>query len=114
MIAEQNLCVQCYEPITNPVCEACHLKEVAIWLEDTGLDPITKSLVLAGVKKSLPKEAMNENTCILCGKNTLSTCSYCFFLVTSKVLAKLRIDEEIVDNFLETFNYTLGHSEYVI
>jgi hypothetical protein len=114
MIAEQNLCVQCYEPITNPVCEACHLKEVAIWLEDTGLDGITKSLVLAGIRHSIPEEAMNETNCILCGENTLSTCSYCFFLATARVLRKLNIREDLMESFLETFNYRLGHSEYTL
>jgi len=114
MIAEQNLCVNCYESITNPVCESCHMREVRMWLEDKNIDAIRKSVILAAIKRAMPDEAMNETTCILCGKNTLSTCSYCFFLITARILKELNLGKELVIDFLETFNYRLGHSEYVI
>ena len=112
MITEQNLCVSCYEPITNPVCEACHLREINAWLEDIDLSKAIKSLVIEEIRKNLPEEAMNENKCILCGKNTLSTCSYCFFLVSARVLKKLIVNKEILERFLGTFDYRKGHNEY--
>ena len=114
MLTEQNLCVQCYEPITNPVCEACHRKEVIVWLADTGLDLKTRTLILSEINKSLPREAMNENRCILCGKNTLSTCSYCFFFISARALKKAGVKKDLIKNFLEIFNYRIGHSEYAI
>ena len=114
MIAEQNLCVQCYESITNPVCEACHIKQVETWLRDQDLTRGEKARILADITKAMPEEAMNENVCILCGKHTLSTCSYCFFLVSARVLKKAGLSNEALRNFLETFNYRHGHLEYVI
>lgn len=114
MMEEQNFCVQCYESITNPVCEKCHMEEVKIWLQDTGLDSMTKSVILTSIKSAMPIETMNENVCILCDKSTLSTCSYCFFLISARVLKELNLGKEIIEHFLESFNYRLGHSEYAI
>lgn len=112
MIAEQNLCVQCYEPITNPVCEACHAKEVELWIEDQNLTKSEKLQIMKEIKHAMPKEAMNENICILCGQNTLSTCSYCFFLMSAKVLKRLKVPSEITEEFLYSFDYRKGHNEY--
>lgn len=114
MITEQNLCVQCYEPITNPVCEECHTKHVETWLQDQELTRGKKAEILAEIKRALPEEAMNENVCILCGKRTLSTCSYCFFLVSAKAIKKAGIINTTLRNFLETFNYRQEHEEYMI
>ena len=114
MITEQNLCVQCYESITNPICEECHLKEIKHWLEDRKLSGLTKSIIISAIKAAMPKESINENKCILCGNNTLSTCSYCFFLISARVLKELNLSRELVEEFLETFNYTLGHEEYTL
>jgi hypothetical protein len=112
VISEQNLCVHCYEPITNPVCESCHLREVDEWLGSMLLSKAARTVILSEIKKNLPEEAMNENQCILCGKNTLSTCSYCFFLVSARVLKKLRVNPAIIEEFLYSFDYRKGHNEY--
>ena len=114
MVSEQNLCVSCYDTITNPVCEACHQREVSIWLKDVGIDSKTSKHIIEEIKESMPEEAMNENICILCGRNTLSTCSYCFFLASAKVLKKLHIDHKLIEYFLQSFNYRMGHAEYVL
>ena len=112
MVVEQNLCVQCYDTITNPVCEECHMKHVARWLKDSPLDIKEKRELMCEIKASLPQEAMNENICILCGKNTLSVCSYCFFLDAARVIKK-RINSKIaLQSFLAMFDYQKGHDSY--
>ena len=34
---EKNLCVSCFEPITNPICEWCYMKQISRWLDHKGL-----------------------------------------------------------------------------
>jgi hypothetical protein len=69
MVSEQNLCVQCYDSITNPVCEECHMNHVAKWLEESPLSNKARTGLMNEIQASLPKEAMNENICILCGRS---------------------------------------------
>ena len=114
MITKHNLCIRCYEPITNPVCTKCHLREIDAWLRDKKINSMMRAVVLKSIKNSVPEEALNENNCILCNKEDLSACSYCFFLISARVLRELNFGQELVTDFLETFNYQLGHSEYAI
>ena len=112
MINKQNLCIQCYEPISNPVCIDCHLREVAVWLRDQEMSEMVKSIILTGLKNRLLKGSINENMCIICDKHTLSTCSYCFFSVATTILKELNLPVDTIENFLETFNYARGYSDY--
>lgn len=115
MINKQNLCIKCIEPITNPVCPTCHLKEMEIWLTDYEINPFAIQIILSTLRNKLKRiESPNENKCIICGKRELTLCSYCFFLEAAKILKELNIPDAIVDEFLYTFNYRFGHSNYPI
>lgn len=110
----QNLCSKCSQVITNPVCERCHIREVEEWFRDVRISGIHKNLVLNKIKREFSNESINDDTCIICGNETLSTCSYCFFLAIARILKELNFPDKIVKEFLEVFNYRQGHEEYYL
>ena len=114
MIYKQNLCVKCSEAITNPICGRCHMQQVQHWLRDINVNPILGKLIAGKIKQEVAKDTLNETTCIVCGKETLSSCSYCFFLAVTRVLQELNFPLNIVENFLEIFNYRHSHEEYAL
>lgn len=109
----QHLCINCFEGITNPVCEKCFLKQIEYWLIDRKVGSESRKIIIKNIKNQMPKgETLNEIECIICGKENVSLCSYCFFLKVVKVLKTLHFKEDAMENFLEIFNYSLGHEEY--
>ncbi len=108
----QNFCTKCSQVITNPVCERCHMSEVKHWLRDLKIDEIPKKLVIEKLRKEFTPETFNDDFCVICGKETLSTCSYCFFLTVARVLKELNFPDRVVARFLEVFNYRHGNEDY--
>jgi hypothetical protein len=108
----QNLCTKCSQVITNPVCERCHTSELKQWLRDLNIGAIPRKLVLDKVAKEMTPETFNDDMCIVCGEETLSTCSYCFFLTVARVLKEMNFPDRVVARFLEVFNYRHGHEDY--
>jgi hypothetical protein len=114
LISNNNLCAECYEPITNPVCSTCYLKEVVSWLNDQDIKDKKKEIIYTTLNEYFLRENPNLYTCILCQTNKLSVCSYCFFLITLKTLKKMHIPKSKLGNFIHIFNYHKWHSEYVV
>lgn len=107
-------CIICLEPITNPVCRECYIREIGAWLKENIKSDVTKKIVLLSIIHAIPKNDYKKDRCILCEKEEVSTCSYCFFLKTFQILKNINIPEYKIDSFRETFNYSLGHSDYHI
>jgi hypothetical protein len=114
MPQKMNICTECSEVITNPVCERCYLKEIAHWMKDLGIGMIPMKLVLSKIKKEIPADSLNETTCIICGRETLSDCAYCFFLKVGKILKQMNFPDKEISEFLNIFNYRHYHEEYPI
>ncbi len=114
-LSQQELCIICLDPITNPICEECHINEIETWLIDLNL---TKEMIRKTKKEirkiKTKKEYLNESYCVICQKQRISTCSYCFFLRVAKKLKKLNFPYQYIEDFLEIFNYRHGHSDYYI
>ena len=110
----QNRCMRCFEPITNPVCVKCHLDEIRFFLKDFEVDPHIISLITSDIKNYVRGESLHEETCLLCGRENLSFCSYCFFLVSARIIKKWLGKGQILDSFLEIFSYQFGHEEYTL
>ncbi len=113
-VHEENMCVGCFETISNPVCEKCYTREIESWLGDLNNNLIPKKHVINKIKKEISSESQNKTKCIICGKEGISMCSYCFFLKTAKILKKLNIRHKFIKNFLDVFNYRQDHEEYLI
>ena len=111
---EENLCINCYNPITDPVCLDCHLRSVWAWLSDKDYPPIARAVVLKSIKRAIKKESESEHLCVLCKKNYYSLCAYYFFLTSARTLRELNFSEKLIEDFLYTFDYSKSHEEYEV
>lgn len=107
-------CVICLEPITNPVCLNCYLKEINVWAQEEIPSDIKRKFLLLSILERIPENYFEKDICILCGNEEVTICSYCFFLKTLEILKKLDFPERTINSFRETFNYSIGHAEYHI
>jgi len=106
MVLEQNLCVNCYRPISEPVCIGCHKKMLASRFDSMQLSAKIKYRVISEISKILPKESMNENNCVICGKDTLSTCSRCILKEALTSMLKNQISFFHISNIIEGYGYS--------
>ena len=96
MKAPFNMCVECDEVITNPICSDCLAK--------------TMQVMVAEYDQQLAKEivgfSMEEGvtTCIHCGKS-MSLCAHCFSLDIYEFLQEKRPD--IAEEFVSRFDFDL-------
>ncbi|VVB77637.1 Uncharacterised protein [uncultured archaeon] len=104
-------CTICLERITDPVCIRCYIKQFAIWFEDTNLNPLFLEFTLEKIKDKLLVDTINDTDCIICKKENVNICFYCFGFITVEILKELNISEELIDNFSESFNYDLMERE---
>ena len=100
-------CGICLEPITNPVCSGCYLREVYSWMQGMKIKKIPKEIIIELIKRKLNSDTTNEIRCVLCNKEEVSVCSYCFFSVAERILKELNLSEELINNYNEIFNYHL-------
>jgi len=114
-MSEYGLCTDCYEAITNPICDNCFVIQINHWLRDVGVIPSKRKVVIDNIRKELAKslESPEEITdCLICGRESVSICSYCFFLSVSKILKQINLDKELTKNFIEVFDYRQGYDSY--
>jgi len=114
MLAHQNLCPNCYEAITNPICDDCLIDHFKYWLGDIQLDGKTKIKVLKSVRKSLRVETSNMDVCVACNREAPGLCPYCFSLKASSKLRMLNIPKESIEDFEYLFSdkfYTIQEED---
>jgi hypothetical protein len=113
MINSKDHCVNCLEPISNPICRDCYLNEIEVWMDDNQLSDSKKRYFIKKIReKTNIKTNICNSKCILCKKNQINFCSYCIFLISVKILIKMNLSSKIIENFLEVFNYQLEKSDY--
>ena len=93
------------EVITNPVCTNCYLRQVNLWLKKMNITTIPRNIILSKIKQTTQYETTNSETCILCNKEEITLCSYCFFAMSTRVLMELNFPEEIIQVFDAEFSY---------
>jgi hypothetical protein len=101
---EKNLCISCFEPITNPICEWCYLKQIDRWLEHSGVNNKKREAIQLKLREALTPEIETNTNCVLCG-DEVKVCSYCFLIRVTKTLKKIKLSEELIQSFLADFNY---------
>ena len=109
MVYESNLCVNCYKPIGDPICVNCYMNELSEILGAVFLNQLVKKLIFSRLKKILPEESMNENLCIHCGKNVLSTCSRCFLYESFNVIKGVGLDAMKIREMARYLMNRFGH-----
>jgi len=111
-MATSQVCANCYQGVTNPVCEKCHTKQLALWLDDHEVDPKLISHIIRRIRKIPALENPEYMPCIICNIEAVSLCTYCYFFKVEKILRSLNLPEEMIDHFLQIFNYKLYNSVF--
>ncbi|MDP3917048.1 MAG: hypothetical protein Q8Q42_02055 [Nanoarchaeota archaeon] len=68
-------------------------------LNDLNLHEIAKEIILNKVKNEFPAETLNNTECILCRKDNVAICLYCFSIILTNILRELNFSEEMIENF---------------
>jgi hypothetical protein len=111
MIGE-NVCTHCSEKITNPICEKCYTRQLALWLNDTQMNPAISSKIIKKIRQNLSDETLNDIPCIICNTESVSTCTYCYFFKVENILKNLNLPEEFIEDYKTIFNYKLYKAFY--
>jgi len=94
-----NLCTLCEDSISDPVCRSCYIKQTNILLNDFKINPLAKEIVLRKTKNKFPLESQNDTECILCQRENVSMCRYCFSIILTNILRGLNFTEDLIEEF---------------
>lgn len=94
-----NSCIICKYSISDPVCKSCYVKEMGILLNDLRLHEITVEIILNKIKSNFPASNLNDTKCILCRKEKVTLCRYCFSIILKNILRELNFTEDLIKNF---------------
>ncbi len=100
----EEFCELCSEPITDPICENCYLREIESWFDKECLNPIIKINLIKKIKDSVPDYTLNQEKCILCQSENIKICRHCFFILAAQKLWEMKISKQAVMYFESTFN----------
>ena len=99
-IFSSNSCTICRDSISDPVCRECYLKQTEILLNDLNLHEIIKEIILRKIKNKFSTETLNDTECILCRKDDVAICRYCFSIILTNILRELNFTEKLIKNFV--------------
>jgi len=107
MIKEEQLCVECIQVITDPICPKCLSKHTIYWLKDKeirGERLLKISKRLFSLKIRFTKTA-THNKCVICNSKEATLCLFCFIRKITKIIEK-NANEKISTEFKKDFNPT--------
>ena len=102
-------CTSCLQPITNPICEACFIRQIDSWLKSIDFTAMSREKIISKLISNKSPESLNEQECIVCGQ-AVDICSYCFVLKTSKLFKRTHLTEEFIQNFQAIFSYCQNYA----
>ena len=94
-----NSCITCGYNITDPICPKCYINQTRALLIDLKINPIINKFIIIKLKTLLPFETLNETSCILCKKENVTLCGYCFSIILTRILRELSFTEDLIENF---------------
>lgn len=100
------VCSSCFQGVSNPVCEKCYTKQLAFWLKDYAPNNQALNKIVKKIKSDFSYD-QTDTACINCEQEKVSICTYCYFFKIERILRNSKLPEEIMDSFLEVFNYPL-------
>jgi len=109
----KEICGQCAEPITNPLCHNCLGKEISQWLS---FYPNLKRNLMPKIKKyvkEVDNSAINSLNCVSCKNKKAALCPYCFTEGILNLLKKNNVDKFVLGDFLTIFNFDMQHEGYI-
>ena len=105
MVKVIDLCTDCVQVITNPICPNCFSRQVLSWLRDKNL-PENKMKKIRQFLKILVREAgetPSDTKCIICGNKKVNLCLYCFTNKAARIVER-NTNEEVIESFNEDFD----------
>jgi hypothetical protein len=106
-------CLQCTQPITNPICHSCLAEGIGKWLS---FYPQVKRKVMPKIRKyvvEVNNSLSSSLSCVSCNKKKAALCPYCFTEGILNLLKKNSVDKNVLGDFLSTFNFDLKHEGYI-
>lgn len=94
-----NSCILCGDSISDPLCRGCYINQIKIILNDLNLNEIVNEIILNKIKDIFPSESLNDTECIICKKDNVTICRYCFSIILTNILEELNFTEEMIENF---------------
>jgi len=94
-----NSCIICEDSISDPVCRSCYLKQIEILLNDLKLQEVVNEIILNKIKNKFPIETLNDTGCILCKRENVAMCRYCFSIMLINILKELNFTEDLIEEF---------------
>ena len=104
---ENQVCLHCYQQITNPFCNKCCSEQLALWLNEFPIHPKLIIKIIAKTRNDSFPINTTDILCTKCGTELVSVCAYCFILNVENILEELEFPREIRKNLLEIFNHKL-------
>ncbi len=101
----QEKCKICFENINDPICIYCYINQIKIWLEDQELNPVIRKYLINKIRSKLAIEGINSIRCIICKKESVNLCYYCFSELILNFMNEMNFTEDFIDNFSNAFNY---------
>jgi hypothetical protein len=68
-------------------------------LNDLEFHPIAKEIILKKIKDRFPTETLNDTKCILCQRENVTMCRYCFSVLFTNILRELNFTENLIKKF---------------
>jgi len=106
-------CMQCCEPITNPICHNCLAKDILKWLS---FYHNVKKAITPKINKYLIQvnnEEIGSLNCVSCSKKA-ALCPYCFTEGIFSLLKRSNVNKNIIGDFLHIFNFDLHKEGYIL
>ncbi len=104
-----NSCVMCRYSITDPVCGRCYIKQTEAMLNDLKVHSLAIEVIMTKIKSKFI-ETLNDTVCILCKKENVALCRYCFSLILINTLRELNLSEKLIKNF----EYLVDEENYLV
>ena len=113
-IKQEELCIECYKAVTNPICIDCLKRELISWLRDFEFNARARQFVLDNLEVNFSnyEELIFDMECIMCGKHNVALCNSCFTKESYRILKSLRVEKEVISSFLGLFTYWQSDKEF--
>ena len=110
---QQFLCDVCSIAVTNPICPSCLTREIEAW---STLYPDVRARLLPKLYDYLNQAddhiVFEATQCLKCNEKTGIVCPYCLTEFVLIELKKMKVNNIILKEFLEFFNFDLDHTGY--
>jgi len=104
-MALKKKCLLCSHEINPPVCTNCLLKKIDNTLKIFGISKHNRDSVIESMNKKISFNDLNTKKCMICNKNEISLCGYCFIFTINKTLIEYNFPNDFIGHFNRYINF---------